>query len=268
MPGLPIIYWEQDPALFSLGPLSPRWYGLLFMLGFLFGYVFMTRVFRREGKPPEDLGQLLTCLLAATVIGARLGHCLFYDPAYYLRYPLEIFMIWRGGLASHGGAIGIAIGLYIYTRTRPDQPYLWLLDRIVVPTALAGAFIRVGNFFNSEIIGKPTQAGWGIVFARVDNLPRHPAQLYEAVAYLSIFVMLFVLYRRFGSSLPRGLMLGLFLTAIFSARFAIEFVKVRQAAYEEGFPLSVGQLLSIPTVLIGVAVLVKALHRGRQAPLA
>jgi prolipoprotein diacylglyceryl transferase len=198
------------------------------------------------------------------VIGARLGHCLFYEPAYYLRRPLEILMIWRGGLASHGGAVGIFLALYGYSRRRPDQPYLWLLDRMAIPTALGGSFIRLGNLFNSEILGISTDVPWAFVFARIDDLPRHPAQLYESLAYLLIFGVLFAVYRKRGSHTPRGLLLGLFLVLVFGARFVIECVKVRQAAFGEALPLSMGQLLSIPAILVGVVLLVRVGLRGNE----
>jgi prolipoprotein diacylglyceryl transferase len=201
---------------------------------------------------------LLLVMMVSTIVGARLGHFLFYDPAFYLSHPFEILKVWKGGLASHGGLLGILIGLWIYSRKRPSQPYLWLLDRIAVPTALAGSFIRIGNFFNSEIIGEPTSLPWAIVFDRVDPFPRHPAQLYESVCYLVIFGILWRVYWRRRQETPRGLLLGLFLVLVFSARFLIEFVKVHQAAYGMGFPLSVGQLLSIPAVVAGVLLLIRA----------
>lgn len=248
--------WNADPVLFELGPLSVKWYGLLFATGFLVGYAIMSRIYRLESKPQEDLGTLLLYMMVATVIGARLGHCFFYAPGYYLSNPLEIVKVWNGGLASHGGAIGITFGLWFYSLRHPSQPFLWLIDRIAIPTALAGSFIRLGNFFNSEIIGEPTDLPWAVVFARVDDIPRHPAQLYESVAYLLVFGVLAAvytrLYRGHGSDMPRGRILGLFLVFVFSARVLIEIVKTPQAAYSLPVALSVGQLLSIPAVLIGI----------------
>lgn len=257
-----MIHWDVSPEILRLGPFVLRWYGVCFALAFLVGYGIMQRVFRNEQKPDRDLDTLLLYLLAGTVIGARLGHCLFYEPAYYLRHPLEILMFWRGGLASHGGAIGIFLALYLYSRRRPDQPYLWLLDRVAVPTALGGSFIRLGNLFNSEILGTPADVPWAFVFTRIDDLPRHPAQLYESVAYLLIFGVLLAVYRKRGSQTPQGLLLGLLLVLVFGARFVIEFVKVRQAAFGEALPLSVGQLLSIPVILLGVFLLVHVRSRG------
>lgn len=246
------IYWDVSPEIFRIGVFALRWYSLLFALGFLIGLQILTWMYNRENKPLKDLDRLFIDVLAGTIIGARLGHCLFYDPAYYLSHPLEILMIWRGGLASHGGAIGILTAMYIYSRGRKDQPYLWVLDRIVVPIALAGMLIRIGNLFNSEIIGKATTVPWAFIFARVDQVPRHPAQLYEALIYGLIFIYLLRLYKRKSPEIPHGYLLGNFLVLIFGSRFFVEFVKVRQEAYGESFPLTTGQWLSIPMVIVGL----------------
>lgn len=263
MPDSSYILWDMDPVLFTLGPLSIRWYGLLFMTGFLVGFFIMRSVFRREGKSETDLDPLLLYMMLGTVIGARLGHVLFYDPVYYLTNPADIPAVWKGGLASHGGAIGILIALYYYARKRRDQPYLWIVDRIVIPTALAGFFIRLANLFNSEIIGVPTDKAWAFIFSRVDQQPRHPAQLYESLSYLAIFAVLMWVYRKLGDKTPKGLLLGLFLVLIFTARFLIEFVKERQAAFGETLPLSMGQLLSIPAVLIGAMLIYRATQQAK-----
>lgn len=260
------IYWDVGPILVEVGPLAVRWYGVLFAAGFLAGYLLVRRIYRREGKPEADLDVLLLYLVAGTVVGARLGHCLFYDPAYYLAHPLEILQIWEGGLASHGGALGVLLALYLYARRHPGQPYLWLLDRIAVPAALAGAFVRVGNFFNAEILGEPTDLPWAVVFARVDPVPRHPAQLYEAIGYAAIFVVLLALYRRYGARTPRGMLLGTFLVLVFTYRFLVEFVKLPQAAFEPGLALSVGQLLSLPFVAAGVLLLLRARAAAGDEP--
>ncbi len=251
-------HWDVSPEIFQLGPLSIRWYGLLFATAFFLCFLYMRYVFEREKKSVADLDSLLVYMMISTIIGARLGHCLFYDPGYYLSNPVEIIKVWRGGLASHGGAIGILTGLYLYSKKHKSQPYLWLLDRVVVPISLAGCLIRLGNLFNSEILGVPTDKPWAVVFARIDDLPRHPAQLYESASYLLIFVLLNFTYRKFGKSTPRGLLLGLFLVLIFTARFLIEFVKVRQAAFGEALPFSMGQLLSIPAVIAGLVLLFRA----------
>lgn len=260
------IHWDVSPVLFRLGPLSIRWYGLLFGLGFLIGFYLMRQVFRREDKPESDLDILLIYLVLGTIIGARLGHILFYHPGYYLNHPLEIIMVQRGGLASHGGLIGVLGALWLYARSRPEQPLLWLIDRLAAPVALTGCFIRIGNLFNSEILGVPTDVPWAFVFARVDAMPRHPAQLYEALAYLLIFALLLALYRRYGARTPRGLLSGLFFTLIFTARFLIEFVKMQQAPFADALPLQMGQLLSLPAIALGVALLAYAWRQGRPSP--
>lgn len=258
------IYWDVDPILIRAGPIVVHWYGLFFALAFLCGYFIVRWEFRVENQPERDLDSLLVYLAVGTVVGARLGHCLFYKPAYYLNHPLEVLEIWKGGLASHGGAAGILIALYFYTRKRPNQSYLWLLDRIVVPAALGGSFIRVGNLFNSEIIGKPTHVPWAFVFVRDDMLPRHPVQLYESAAYAAIFVLLLSVYRRLRASTPSGLLFGLFLVSVFGFRFFIEFLKRRQADYGHHLPLSVGQWLSIPFVIAGVILLWRAVRLARR----
>ncbi len=252
-----MIHWNANPELLDLGWLSIRWYGLLFAAGFFCGFLYMKQVYLREQKPVNDLDTLLLYMMISAVVGARLGHCFFYEPAYYLTHPLEILMVWQGGLASHGGAIGICLGLWLYSSKRPDQPYLWLLDRIAIPTALAGSFIRLGNLFNSEILGTPSNLPWAFVFERFDMIPRHPVQLYESIAYLVIFGVLATLYRRWGENSPKGMLLGLFLVLVFTARFFLEFMKLRQADYGQDLPLSVGQLLSIPAVLLGVYLIVR-----------
>jgi phosphatidylglycerol:prolipoprotein diacylglycerol transferase len=256
--------WNVDPVLVEIGPLSIRYYGLFFALAFLLGHNIIRAVFRREEKPEEDLAALLLFMMAGTIAGARLGHCLFYDPGYYLSHPLEIVMFWTGGLASHGGAIGILAALFVYARHRPDQPYLWLLDRIAIVVALGGFFIRLGNLFNSEILGLPSDLPWAIVFARIDDLPRHPAQLYESFAYGTIFAGLYSLYLRLGQQTPRGLLFGLFLAAVFGFRFLVEFLKERQAAFSADLLLSVGQMLSLPLLLLGVALLAR-LRRSQRS---
>jgi phosphatidylglycerol---prolipoprotein diacylglyceryl transferase len=249
------------PELLQLGPLAVRWYGLLFALGFWLGYAIVQWQFRREGKDEASLGSLLTHLVTGTLVGARLGHCLFYEPAYYLAHPLEILMIWQGGLASHGGAVGVLLALYLYSRKHPDQPYLWLLERIAVPTALTASLIRLGNLFNSEILGLPTRVPWAVVFTRVDLIPRHPVQVYESITYAFIFGLLLLLYWRAEQGrTPPGLLLGLFLIGVFTSRFFLEFIKERQSEYGEHLVLSVGQWLSIPFVLVGVLFLWRALR--------
>jgi prolipoprotein diacylglyceryl transferase len=254
---LDYITWNPNPEIFNIGNFAVRWYGVLFALGFLFGYFIMQDFFRREKIPLKLLDQLTTYMVIATIIGARLGHCLFYEPEYYLSKPLEILKIWEGGLASHGGAIGIIIALYIFSR-RNNISYWWILDRIAIVTALAGFFIRMGNLMNSEIFGKVTDVAWGFIFIRASNPslatdPRHPTQIYEGLSYLVIFAILMVIYYRSNGKFREGLAISLFMVLVFATRFFIEFLKVPQVGFERNLILNMGQILSIPFVLSGVA---------------
>lgn len=262
------IHWNVDPTLFRLGPLAPRWYGLLFASGFLIGFYLMRHVFQREDRPETDLDYLLLYLLGGTIIGARLGHVLFYAPGYYLSRPFEIIAIWEGGLASHGGLIGVPLAIWLYSRRRDDQPFLWLLDCLAAPVALTGSFIRLGNLFNSEILGRPSDLPWAVVFERIDQTARHPVQLYESLSYVAIFGLLWTLYRRWGGETPRGLLIGLFFTLVFGVRILLETFKIEQAHFELALPLgmTMGQLLSIPAVAVGLWLVWRALQpRSRFA---
>lgn len=250
-----MVHWDISPDIFSIGPITIRWYGLLFALSFLIGYQIINVIFTKEHRSEHDLNDLVWYMILGTVFGARLGHCLFYNPVYYLSHPVEILEIWKGGLASHGAAIGILTAVYLYVRKRKEITFLWLMDRIVITVALAGFFIRMGNLFNSEIIGKPTNAGWGFIFTAIDNVPRHPAQLYESIAYLIVFFILFIFYFKSGGKFNQGLLFGLFLILVFAFRFVVEFVKENQSLFEEKMILNMGQLLSIPFVLIGIYLL-------------
>lgn len=252
-----MIYWNVSPDIFSIGPVTIRWYGLLFALSFIVGYQIMYMVFKKENKREEDLNDLIWFMVLGTVLGARLGHCLFYNPAYYLSHPIEILEIWKGGLASHGAAIGILTSLYLYSRRKPDQSFLWIVDKIVITVALSGFFIRTGNLFNSEIIGKPTDLPWGFVFASIDNIPRHPTQIYEALAYLGVFFVLYFVYIKKTDKLKDGYLLGLFLILVFTFRFFVEFLKENQSYFEETMTLNMGQLLSIPFIILGIYLLVR-----------
>ena len=247
------ITWDVSPQIFSNG-IEVRWYGLMFALSFLIGYYFMQKVFTREKVPEMHLDQLALYLIIGAIVGARLGHCLFYQPEFYLSNPIEILKIWRGGLASHGGAMGIIISLYLFIRKNPQFSLLWILDRVAVPTALGGAFIRIGNFFNSEILGAPANVPWAVIFARVDDIPRHPAQIYEALCYLAFFFILWAVYNKTGKDTPKGLLIGWFFILVFSARFILEFFKELQAGFEESLFLNMGQLLSIPFVIAGIVL--------------
>lgn len=258
------ITWDVSPIIFTIGPIQLRYYGLLFASGFLIGYYIMQYIFNKEKIPEKELGNLSMAMILGGVIGARMGHVLFYQPDFFFQNPLEIFMIWHGGLASHGGAIGILIALWIYSK-KNKRSYLWALDRAVIPTALAGCFIRIGNLMNSEIIGSPTTLPWGFRFLRYYDpdqpidpfIPRHPAQLYESICYLVIFIILFFTYKKYKTKTPKGLLLGIFLVSVFGMRFMIEFVKENQVAFESAMFINMGQILSIPFILTGIWFLIK-----------
>lgn len=251
--------WSTNPVAVSFFGLHIYWYGILFAAAILSGLEFMKWVFRLEKKDAALLDSMFIYIVVGIVVGARLGHCLFYDPAFYLANPLKILAVWEGGLASHGGGIGVLIALYLYVK-KYKMDLLWLLDRIAIPTALFGFFVRMGNFMNSEIVGHQTQLPWGIVFTKIDSLPRHPTQLYEAFAYLLIFAILAFIYKTRRQKLGKGFLFGLFLTLLFSARFLIEFVKEKQEAYATDF-LSTGQMLSIPFLLLGFTLIYLSLRK-------
>lgn len=263
------ITWAPSPDIFSIGPIHVRYYSVLFVSGFIVGYYIFARFFKREGLPADILDTLLYTLLGATLVGARLGHCLFYEPDYYLANPIKILKVWEGGLASHGGAVAILIAIWFFVKRygkRYNFDYLWLFDRIGIATALAGALIRLGNLMNSEIYGNPTDLPWGFIFTlRGETIPKHPTQLYEALSYLALFVVLMLLYKTKLPKLKRGTLFGIFLTGVFAARFFIEFVKEPQVAFEQGMALNMGQILSIPFVLAGLSLIVYSLYKGKPA---
>ena len=267
---LDFITWTADPAIFTIGSREIRWYGLAFALGFAIGYKIVERMWKKEQLPPEWIDSLLIYTMLGTVVGARLGHCLFYAPDYYLPNPVEILKIWEGGLASHGGTLGIIIAIYYYSKRVSHRSMLWTFDKLVVPTGLVAAMIRLGNLMNHEIYGHPTDLPWAFRF--IENLhawrqgaepvfsaPSHPTQLYEAVCYLLTFALCMWLYFRKEAWKKEGLIFGVFMICIFGARFFIEFVKNDQEAFEAGMLLNMGQLLSIPFVLAGAWCVWRAL---------
>lgn len=257
-----MIFWKVDPVLlqipipFSSGALSIRWYGLCFAAAFLLGYLAVRRMYLAEGKSENGIDSLLMHLVIGTIVGARLGHCFLYEPDYYLANPFEILAVWHGGLASHGAAIGVLCSLFLFSRKYPDQPFLWVVDRVSVVVPLGGALVRLGNLFNSEIVGKETEVPWAFVFLRVDRVPRHPAQLYESICYMLIFITTISLFRRWRNQVKDGFFFGLFLVLVFGVRFFIEFFKEPQASFEAALVLNMGQLLSIPMILVGIGFLV------------
>lgn len=252
------IVWDISPVIVKLGSVQVRWYGLLFATAFLLGYIVLERqVFKREGLKVELLDKLATYVIIGTVIGARLGHVLFYEPAYYLSNPLKILAIWQGGLASHGAAIGILLAIWLYVK-KTGKTYWWVIDRVVIVVALGGFFIRMGNLMNSEIYGHLTSLPWGFVFVRDGQTePRHPTQIYEALSYLVLFFALLSYYRKNWKTMRPGFIFGIFLIVLFGVRFLIEFLKEPQVAFENNMALNMGQWLSLPFVIFGVYLLLR-----------
>jgi phosphatidylglycerol:prolipoprotein diacylglycerol transferase len=344
------IIWNGSPVIFDTGVVPLRWYGLLFALGFLLSQQVLYYIFKKEGKPKEDVDTLTIYVVLATLIGARLGHVLFYSPSWILQDPLSVILPFKfkpefeftgfQGLASHGGAFGILFALYLYARKK-KQNYLQVVDRIVIVVALTGALIRLGNFFNSEIIGNPTDSKLGFVFARnitdvlltdknitdvaytknendfnakgypsvnitttlkenigdkssyaqneilpalyseyvsehVDQteritftiegdkaiikayvIPRYPAQLFESISCVILFIVLYMIWNKYKMNLKPGLLLGIFLIACFGLRFVYEFLKTTQEDFENDLPLKMGQILSIPLIIAGIILLIR-----------
>ena len=276
MMNLLAVHWNVNPVLFHIGNLSIRWYSLLFVSGFILGYYIFSWFFRREKVKQSLLDPLLYTLLIATIIGARLGHCLFYQPDYYLGSWsgfLEIFMPWKGGLASHGGAIALIIAMIWFARKYGRTngfDFVWLMDHLAMAVAFAGCLIRLGNLFNSEIYGAITDLPWGFIFERninpadpadPDRLPHHPTQLYEALSYLVLGIILILIYKFRMNRTFRGFYIGSFLIGCFGMRFIIEFIKNDQVAFEAGMALNMGQILSIPFILLGIGFLAYAFVR-------
>lgn len=249
------INWNPNPEIFTIGDWGPRWYGILFALGFVVGYYLMLKIFKKEGIKQEVLDSLTMHIFLGTLIGARLGHCLFYEPAYYLSNPVEIIKVWKGGLASHGAAVGIFIALYLFAK-KHKRTLVWVLDTVMVAIPFALFCIRMGNLMNSEIYGHVTNLPWGFIFERNgETEPKHPTQLYEALSYLLTFGIMYYLGVIKQARQQRGLIFGLSFIFLFTARFIIEFVKENQVDFEAAMTLNMGQWLSIPFILMGITVL-------------
>ncbi|MBQ0056946.1 MAG: prolipoprotein diacylglyceryl transferase [Bacteroidales bacterium] len=266
-----VITWTAHPVIFHIGWFALRWYALMFIVGFFIGEKIMEYIYRHEGMNPERVYTLFLYCFVGTLVGARLGHCLFYAPDYYLSHPLEILQTWKGGLASHGGTIGVITAVFLYAR-RDKLPFLYVLDRLSIGVAPVAALIRMGNLFNHEIFGGPTDLPWAFRFITnlgayeagrepVFTAPSHPTQIYEALCYVAVFVITFLMYKKFDAGKRTGMIFGTFLIGIFGSRFFIEFIKNNQEAFEEGMLLNMGQLLSIPFVLIGIWLIVRSLRK-------
>lgn len=264
------ITWTVDPELFSIGPLTVRWYGLLWAIGIWLALIIVQRIFKHEKHPEAWVDKLFIYTVLGTIVGARLGHCFFYEwkelaePVtflgisfkygnHYLTHPWELLYIWRGGLASHGGAIGILIAMYYYNKNVSKKGYIWIFDRLVIGVALAGAAIRLGNLMNSEIYGTATTLPWGFIFVRDGQTePMHPTQIYEMIYCLVTFAVTYWLYYKKEAYKKTGLIFGVFLLGIFGTRFLLEFIKLNQEAFESGMILNMGQILSVPFIVWGI----------------
>lgn len=254
---LTYITWNIDPDIFTIPFINHpvRWYGLLFAGAFLISQQIMYFIYKKEGRSVSEIDTLTIYTVVATIVGARLGHVLFYDPIHYFQNPHKIFMIWEGGLASHGGVIGILIAMYLFAR-KINVNYLWALDRISIVCSLTFCMIRIGNLMNSEMIGTPSDLPWAFIFTSKDYIPRHPAQLYEAIHYFIWFIVLFGAWYTLKDKMKNGFLFGWSLIILFSLRFIDEFFKIDQVDFENGMLLNMGQLLSIPFMLTGVVILI------------
>lgn len=272
------ITWTASPNLFSFGSITVRWYGLMFAIGFLVGYDIVYRIFRHEGAKENWVGSLFIYVVVATIVGARLGHVFFYDWSYYSQHLADIPKIWEGGLASHGGTLGIMLAIWLYSRFVTHKSMLWTFDRLVVPVGLVAALIRIGNLMNHEIYGGETSLPWGFRF--IDNIgqwmqgaepvftvPSHPTQIYEAAFYLLTFAVCMVMYWRYRAQEQEGLIFGVFMLGIFVPRFFIEYIKNVQETWEIAMRNSIGidqgQLLSIPFIVLGIWLIIRAMRRPR-----
>ena len=267
MNNLLYVLWNPNPDMMHIGPLTLHWYSMCWLIGLLGAYLLMKHLYKQQHIKEELFEPLFLYCFVGILIGARLGHCLFYQPDYFLssgKHIVEMLLPihfladggWRftgyEGLASHGGTLGLMIALWLYCRK--TKLNIWrVLDNIAIVTPITACFIRLGNLMNSEIIGKVTNVPWAFIFEKVDSAPRHPGQLYEAIAYALLLVIGYALYRKYPQKVGTGFYFGLCLTYIFTARFFIEFTKDIQVAFEASLPLDMGQLLSLPFIAIGIA---------------
>ena len=259
------IHWNVTPEAFSLGPLTVRWYGILYGCAFIVSYYAFKELLKFDKVADDFADRALIYMILGTVIGARIGDCFFYHPEYYLENPLEIFAVWHGGLSSHGGAIGILTALYLFGR-KTGKPYIWVLDRVVIVVGVAGFFIRMGNLMNSEIYGHATTLPWGFVFERNgETLPKHPTQIYEALYYALTYAVTRFVYRKCDNRPRPFLIFGLFLMMVFCFRFCIEFIKNPQEDFERNMLFNMGQWLSAPFIVLGAVMLFISSRQARPA---
>jgi prolipoprotein diacylglyceryl transferase len=262
------IHWDPSIGI-DLGFITLRYYSMMFLIAFAGGYYIMKNVFKAENASQEALDKVLVYTIVGTLLGARLGHVIFYQAELFLQDPLSVFLPFQfvpefkftgfRGLASHGAAIGIFIAMVLYSRKVVKRHVLWVLDRIVLPVSFGGVFVRIGNFLNSEIVGKPTHSDFGVVFVQLgEDFPRHPAQLYESVGYLILFIFLSIVYWQTKRSQTHGFLFGLFFTLLWTIRFLVEYVKAPQVAERADWLFNTGQLLSLPLIGIGVLLLIFA----------
>ncbi len=262
------IVWDASPIIFTLGPLQVRYYGLFFAIGFILGYNLLERMFKNDKAPDNWIESLFFYIIIATIVGARLGHVFFYGWDYYKDHLLEIFAVWHGGLASHGGAIGILVAVWLFSKYVTKGSQLWVLDRLVIVVALAAVLIRLGNFMNSEIVGKVTDLPWGVIFKRATDinspeLPHHPSQLYESLIYLTTFLVTFYMYWKTKAKKYEGLIFGVALLGIFMTRFFMEFIKEPQEGWEADMTINMGQILSIPFTILAFYFIYRAYQKWK-----
>ncbi|WP_299313448.1 prolipoprotein diacylglyceryl transferase [uncultured Aquimarina sp.] len=270
------LHWNVDPEIITLFGIFPiKYYGLFFVIGLLLSYTILKKIFLSENISLKNLDTLTNYIFIGTLVGARLGHCLFYDFAYFSNHLLEIFLPFKissdgwtftgfAGLASHGGAIGILIAITLFV-IKTKTPFLWIMDKVSIVIPIGCAFIRFGNFMNSEIYGKPTNSNYGVVFVKDDLIARHPTQLYEAFSFLTIFITLWYLNKKKIFFEQNGVIFGIFLILMFSARFIIEFSKENQVAFEDTMTLNMGQWLSIPFIIVGIILITLRILKKKVA---
>ncbi len=272
---LSYITWTVDPVLISFGSVEVRWYGLMWALGFFVGYYIESKIYEREQVPDEHLESLFFYMMFGTIIGARIGHCFFYDPAYYFSHLSEVLQVWKGGLSSHGGACGILLSLWIFSKFVVKKNFIWVMDRIVIPVAFCGACIRFGNLMNHEIYGHPTDVPWAFEFIKnihqwqrgaepIFSAPSHPTQIYEVLYCLVTLGAVLFLYWKTNARKFEGFIYGVFLIGVFLTRSFLEFIKNSQESFEDDMILNMGQILSLPLVIWGLYLLGKSFVAMRK----